>query len=687
MPRGKGPNIKAPGAQGPLTIDPVTLVDHQECVQIHQTVEQVYDQFRHHPHEFAAVLEGTSYVGLISRGHLGFLLGTRYGFTLHSRHLIREHLLPTTLVTTPAVPLLHLLEKALARTGESFYHDVPLVAEDGCFLGIIPVPTLVRAQSALMTQQVMLAESRRSELQIRNQELFQSLNQLRQSQGRYRTLFHHSPLPVALLRSDGTIEAHNARLEAILQGGMADGSDLLKLTHFMSSGHEATFLMALRLHECEAPVPANQPNEMVLRLPQFGERLYRYHMSLVRETGQICTILDDITERRALERRMALNDKAEMFESLVGGIAHELNNKLAPVLGFSDLLQVRLSALGGQGALESYCAAISQSAQESVRIIRQLLQLSRPASMELSQTDLGSLLAEAQSIMRFRIRSAEADLVISLPDEPVTILADASQIKQVLINLLINAIDALEHSPRKQVEVRVGVEGACAVVSVRDTGHGIPADKLTRIFDPFYTTKSAERGTGLGLSVCLGIVRQHRGEITVKSVQGEGTDFRVTLPLASSQRPEAPSVPQPIPFSPGVGVLPTPTSEARHLDVLVVDDEECITSLIQELLRSRLGWRVECVHGGRQAIQRLDEGRFDLVITDLRMPGLDGFAVLGWIRDFRPSLLSRVVVITGDTGSQSLDQELAGFGVPALRKPFKPEELIVQCRAIQAMCG
>jgi len=676
---------RAPGAQGIPTFDPVTLVDHGESVPAHWTVEQVYDRFRHHSHEFAAVIEGERLVGLISRGHLGFLLGTRYGFTLHSRHLIQDHLLPASLVTTPAVPLLSLLEQALARTGEAFYHDVPLTDPMGRFLGIIPVPSLVRAQFALIAEQVHLAESRRNELQNKNHELFRSLHQLRQSQGRYHTLFQHSPLPVALLDPDGRVEAHNAKLEQLLGHGRDLESFHPNLADLMLASHRGAFLELLGLHESGAPLPRDQQDEFRLQLPGSGERLFKFHTSLVRETGQICTILHDVTGQRELERQWALNDKALLFESLVGGIAHELNNKLAPVLGFSELLSSRLETMGNQDKLQSYCSAISRSAEESVRIIRQLLQLSRPATMELRSVDLGALISEAGSIMRFRLRAAGADLRLHLPPNPLHTLADPSLIKQVLINLMINGVDAIEHAAHKSLDVQLECHDGKAVILVRDTGHGIPPDKLTRIFDPFYTTKSAERGTGLGLSVCLGIIRQHKGEISVTSVPGEGTAFQIQLPLAQATSPALATPEVEVGTVPVVAAGPMLSAQLpapRRLDVLVIDDEEYITSLVQELLRSTFGWKVERAHNGRLGIQRLEQAAFDLIITDLRMPGLDGFALLGWIRDYRPALLPRVLVITGDSGSQSLEEELLHFAVPALRKPFTPEELLQRCQSL-----
>jgi len=658
--------------------DLLSLVEHRESVPAGQAVEQAYQAFREHPHAFAAVVDEGRYVGLISRGHLGFLLGTRYGFALHSGHLIQHRLLPDSLVADPAMSLLALLERALARTGETFYQDVPLVAGDGRFLGIIPVPALVRAQSALVAEQVLTAQAQQRELLASNQELFRSLHQLRQSQGRYDTLFQNSPLAVALLFPDGRIDHHNERLEAVLGAAADPGARLPNLADLMPLEQRAAFLELLRRHESGALPAGNREDEFQLECATGGRRLFQFHTSLVRETGQICTILQDVTERRALERRLALHDKTALFESLAGGIAHELNNTLTPVLGYAELISTRLEGAGDSAVLQSYCRTITKSAQESVRIIRQLLQLSRPATMELREVELGAVLEEAVSIMRFRLRASQARLELDVPG-PVRIMADPGQIKQVIINLLMNAVDAMEHTVRKDLRVRVAIQEAWAELAVEDTGHGIAPDKLNRVFDPFFTTKSAERGTGLGLSVCLGIVGQHQGEMSVTSAPGEGTRFRILLPLKPAGLPAAgPAPARSRPPDPGAGAAgPEPVPGQR---VLVIDDEEYITMLVDELLRGRLGWRIEQVHGGREAVQRLEAGAYDLVITDLRMPGLDGFAVLGWIREFRPELLARVLVLTGDAGTLAQDAELGGLGLPVLSKPFNPEDLLAWCR-------
>ena len=656
------------------------LVEHQVAVSADQNLEFVNKAFQHHPHEYVAVTEGEHFVGMISRGQVGFLMGNRFGFTLYSRHEVRNHLLPAGLTAHPEIDVLELLQQALSRVGEAFYQDVPLVGSDGRFLGVIPVPNLVRAQSALVRNQSMLADFRLQALQAANHDLFRSVNQLRQSQARYETLLQHGPLAVVLLSGMGEILDSNLRFLELLGGESGQTQMPKRITELMPARHGERFLDLLQ--DCHIAPSEQKPKafEMELCLPVMGNRLFSFHTSLVRETGQICTILQDLTDQRLVERRMALDDKAALIESVVGGIAHELNNKLSPVLGFSDLIMSHLQQSGGSRLLQSYCHSIVDSAQESVRIIKQLLQLSRPATMEKRRTNLKNLMEEAASILRFRVKASQAHLTITAPEVPCEIMVDSSQIKQVLINLLINAIDAVEHSEQRLVRLSALIEEGHVCLHVEDTGHGIAPDRLNRIFDPFFTTKAAERGTGLGLSVCLGIIRQHGGEITVGSNPGQGTVFRVVLPLLPATQPE-----------PAVAERPSsheermwqshPKEIASHAirNVLVVDDEEYITNLVQELLRHRLGWRVESLHDVRQAIKRLEQQEFDLLITDLRMPNLDGFTLISWVRDSCPSMKNKVLVITGDSGSHSSDHELQSLGVPTLMKPFTPDQLVSHC--------
>ncbi len=653
------------------------LVDHAEHVQAIDTVEKVNDCFRRHDQEFAAVLEGTRFLGLVSRGQLGALMGTRFGFTLYSGHRIREHLLPDSLVVTSSTPLLEVLDSALNREGQAFYHDLALVTEGWEFLGIIPVPALLRVQSKLMREQIHLAERQGAELKNKNHELFRSLNQLRQSQGRYETLFQNNPRGIALLNADGRIDTQNTRLDQWLkgEGGQPGVGDLAEL---MPAADQAAYLQLISRHETDPDQLPHHSREFRLNLPRLGQRVFQIHTSWIRETGQVCAVLKDITDLRAMERQFALNEKSALLETLVGGIAHELNNKLGPVLGFADLLGMKLERMDDSETLVRYCRIIADSAQESGKIIQQLKQLSRPVTLERSQVDLSTLVADVCALIRFRLQATGTELSMDLPDACPGIWVDPIQIKQVLLNLMLNAIDAMEDAAVKRLLIRARVSRKTFAIAIQDTGQGIPPDQLTRIFDPYFTTKAPDRGTGLGLSVCLGIVKQHQGEIQLESTLGVGSTFCVSLPmdLGPSAMAEAGlSNPLEAGSKMDFGV-------EKRLDVLVVDDEEFITGMVQETLRSHMGWRVSRVHSGREALARLEKGGIDLVITDLRMPGPDGFAVLDWIRRSRPDLYRRTMVITGDAGSPKQNQELLDLHLPMLAKPFSANQLLDMCGSL-----
>jgi two-component system NtrC family sensor kinase len=321
---------------------------------------------------------------------------------------------------------------------------------------------------------------------------------------------------------------------------------------------------------------------------------------------------------------------------------------------------------------------ILDSANEAAKLVRQLLQLSRPAALEMAPCDLGSLVADAGDMLSYRMRKTATMLALETPDGPLPIMADASQIKQMLLNLMINATDAMEHAPKRELRIHVWEDMGQAVLDVADSGHGIKAEHLSRIFDPFFTTKPPNRGTGLGLSVCLSIVRQHKGRIAVDSTVGVGTRFRIRLPLAPAGVTVAP---------PGEACSRARGEQAPNASrfrVMIVDDEPYITSLVQETVRRALGWQVERVHNGRHAIERIENDRFDMLISDVRMADVDGLALYRWVQEHHPDLALRTLFVTGDAGSADLTKDLQELGQPVLYKPFTADELVVRCRQLAA---
>jgi two-component system NtrC family sensor kinase len=654
-------------------IDLTQLVAHNASVRAHATVGAVYKSFEQHHQEIVAVVDGERLVGMCSRGQIGFLLGARYGFAIYSQHPITDHLLANCLMIPIGTPLLHVLDLALSREGEEFYEDVALVDDDQQFLGFMAVPTLAQQQSRLLSEKVRLAIQQQEELAATNADLFRGMSELRQSQGRYEILMENSALGVALLNRHGEIEAQNQRVGRML-GGLPrpDATPLPNLTALVVPTERARFLQTLH-QEDERQQSAPRHAEFNLHLFDHGNRLFRFHFSRIPETGQICVCLDDITEQRILERQLAQREKAALLESLVGGIAHEINNHLTPIIGYSDLLLSDAEEGTEPAQLVSYCQIIRSSALESGKIIRQLLQVSKPVARELAGCDLNDLVEESLKLVQFRLKELGIEPALRRASSPAPVMVDAGQVKQTIVNLLINALDAMECATSRKLTIEVSEEAHRAILSISDTGHGIAPENLNRIFDPFFTTKGPARGNGLGLSVCFNLIKQHGGEIHVLSEPGQGATFRVVLPI--HEMPLKPARPVVDPKS----QMSITGARAR---VLVVDDEEFVTGMVQEILRTKLGLSVEWAFNGHQAIERLQQAPFDLVVSDIRMPGMNGVQFYEWVTTHIPRLRNRFLFITGDAGGVELTTQVEALGAPILRKPFTVQDLLAHSQTL-----
>jgi len=673
--------VQAPATASTETTELAQLIDHRDSVQTHETVERVYDWFQQHQQEYIAVVRGNEYLGMVSRGQIGFLLGARFGYAIFGRQAIGSNLMTAPLHLTHSTTLLTALEAALSRSGDRFYDDVAVVGEAGEYLGIITVPTLVQWQSRLILEKTRLAEEQQQALAENNRQLFRSLNELRQSRGRFEILFDNSALGVALLNPRGEIETCNRRLEALL-GFKTDAttSATHDLTGCLLPKERETFLSLLQEHEQNPNVTATRNSEFMFQLRGNGPRLFKVFSSWVRETGQVCILLNDITEQRVLEHRLIQKEKSALLDSLVGGIAHEINNKLAPIIGYADLLLSQISKLKEGEKLAPYCETIRDAALESAKIIRQLLQLSRPLMRELAVVDLRDLFTEVQALLRFRLRESGALVETLFPTTPVLVCVDASQIKQVMINLVFNALDAMDKLPDKRLRLIIKTGNGNVVFRVSDNGHGIKPEDMGRIFNPFFTTKSSDRGSGLGLSVCLNIARNHSGDITVDSAPSAGAEFSVILPQATSEQIQKFSNSRQTNLQP-LRAFEMPATENR-VRILVADDEEFVTGMVQEALRQSLPCLVERAESGLRAVTRLQQADFDLIISDVRMPGMDGFGLYEWILKHQPHLARRFFFITGDAGSTSMQEKLESMSVPVLYKPFEIDALLHQCREL-----
>ncbi len=378
-------------------------------------------------------------------------------------------------------------------------------------------------------------------------------------------------------------------------------------------------------------------------------------------------VLRDLSERRRseqerahLQERLAQSARMESLGRLVSGVAHELNNPLAAILTFSEELLAEQPAPAAQEAL----GTILSQARRARVVVRDLLSFVRRREERRESSDLPALVERT-------VRAFSADLQhhqvrLSLTVEPglPLLTCDPQGIEQVVTNLLDNAVRA---APGGEVSLRVGRQDNGIAVTVEDSGPGIPTDVLPRVFEPFFTTRGTGEGTGLGLSVSLGIVQQHGGTLTAENRPGgSGARFTAWVPLGLMQSAET-------------GVRPADrASLAPGGRVLIIDDESAVRASIRRYFE-RQHWVVEEAADGAAALARLVPGSGghppDLIICDLRMPGISGAEVHRWVSTTRPELLGRLVFASGDTASPETAAFLASAGCPVLEKPFELTEL------------
>jgi len=386
------------------------------------------------------------------------------------------------------------------------------------------------------------------------------------------------------------------------------------------------------------------------------------------EVTNLLCLREDITARKLLEDQLRQAQKLESLGTLAGGIAHDFNNLLAIISGYAEL--TLLSPGGASPTVLKNTREIRRAAQRAIGLVRQILTFSRKAEVRFAALDLNQVVGEITALLG---ETFPRNIAINLALQPGLphLLADPSQIQQIVLNLCVNARDAMPDGGTITLSTAVvagpavpsGVarRQACACLQVADTGTGMSPEVRARIFEPFFTTKPVNEGTGLGLAVVYGIVASHEGFIDVESVRGQGSTFRVFLPLAEG----------PAPFVTAPSATEFPSGSER---ILVVDDEAPIRRLVETVLAGK-GYQVVGAADGLEAIDLLrDAGRrFDAVLLDLNMPGATGIEVLRIAREVCPE--TRVLVVTGhlDTDVRS---ELERLGQHEfLRKPYSLDEL------------
>ncbi len=494
---------------------------------------------------------------------------------------------------------------------------------------------------------------------------------LRESEARYRTIFESCLTGNYISSPDGRLLACNetfARIYGFATVEEALSCDMGSL--YASASDRAVFLELLcrerKLARYE--FESRRCDGSVLHTVDFIEGVFDKEGALVEIHG---SCFDD-TQRRGLEDQLRQSQKMEAVGRLAGGVAHDFNNLLTVISGYSAFL---VSGLAPGDHLREHAVEIHSASERAAGLTRQLLAFSRK---QLLQPKIVSLNALVENLQRMLVRliGEDVELCTELDPELPNVEADPGQIEQVLVNLAVNARDAMPGGGRLTIATRsttrdMGsrVARSVAEIVVRDTGCGMDERTRARAFEPFFTTKGAGQGTGLGLSTVYGIVEQSNGTIEVESLRGHGSTFRIHLPAVDDA----------IPVTDEHGAE---AEAARGIEtILLVEDEESVRGLVSSVLRSH-GYRVLEAADGMAALNTAEQcpGPIALVVTDVVMPHMNGRIVVERLRAARPG--TKALFISGYTEDDVLRCGLSEDHSAFLAKPFSPNDLVKKVRLV-----
>jgi PAS domain S-box-containing protein len=503
--------------------------------------------------------------------------------------------------------------------------------------------------------------------------------QLQEAQELFRVAFHTSPSAISVTRQDGAFVTVNDGFTRLTGHAAADvvGRNPAELGLWVDTACRD------RAHAALAREGSIRDLEASFRRRDGSVFTGQISAEIFHLGGQphVLTVLRDVTaareaeaERAQLQAQLLQAQKLESIGRLAGGVAHDLNNMITAVIGYTDLLEPTLEHPRQRADLEQ----VRLGGQRAASLTRQLLSFARKQPVEARLIDLNALVVNLDGLLR-RLIGEHIDFVVLPGAREPWVRADPSQLEQVLVNLVVNARDAMGASGKLTIETSdlpaVAVPAARvpglspvahAVISVRDSGTGMEPEVLQHLFEPFFTTKPPGKGTGLGLATCYGIVRQAGGQLGVETKVGSGSTFRVYLPrLSAAQR------------APVDGVSP-PLLRGTET-VLLVEDEPQLRALASRVLREH-GYRVlegfDGIHGGEVAMAFA--GGIDLLLTDVVMPRMGGKDLADRLRAQRPDL--RVLFTSGY--AESPDGLLDHGGLSLLQKPFTTATLLSRVRQV-----
>jgi signal transduction histidine kinase len=420
--------------------------------------------------------------------------------------------------------------------------------------------------------------------------------------------------------------------------------------------------------------------DYLMRLRRADRSLIWVEVTAQAETAngetRIDALMRDVSERKRLEdqsrdlyHQLLQAEKLAALGQTISGVAHELNNPLATILTLAERLALRPVDQQTKRGLET----ILSESERAAKIVRNLLTFARKRHTTRAMVDLNQVVRETLALRSYEQRLSNINIIEALASGLPMVFSDPHQVQQVLLNLIINAEQAmLGANGRGTLIIRTwhDVDRDAVILEVNDDGPGVPEDVQPRIFDPFFTTKEVGKGTGLGLTVAYAIVQEHGGRINVKSAPGRGASFYIELPAGAG--PLKPALPRPpdqtIPADAGAGSV-----------VLVVEDEVALGAAVAEALRDA-GFVVDRASDGLEALEQVRGRVYDLIICDLKMPRLDGASFYKELEARDPSIARRVLFVTGDVAGTDAERFLEETSCRWLAKPFRLKDLLRTAR-------
>jgi two-component system cell cycle sensor histidine kinase/response regulator CckA len=558
------------------------------------------------------------------------------------------------------------------------YPEIPVILLSGTLGDELAVDCIKRGitdyilkdQMARLPSAVRRAQEERA---LREAE-YRALLALRESEEHYRGLVQNATYGICRLTPEGRLLEVNPSLVRMLGFESADELLAEETTHsfyYDASVREALRRELLTRERCDKTVDWRRKDGKIITV-RINGRLAR---STPRDNGSaresVEVIVEDVTERLALEKQLVQSQKFEAIGQLAGGIAHDFNNMIGAILGWADL---GLDECGPDSPLRRYFDKVHHQADRAAALTRQLLTFARRQLFEPRPIDINQTAVETVSLLE-KVIGSNIEIRATLAPDLAVVRADPVQVEQVLMNLCINARDAMPNGGKLTIETfNVTLDGSfCAsqtlahpgpyvVLCVTDSGLGIDAATMDRIFEPFFTTKEVGKGTGLGLATVWGIVRQHNGFLQVQSELGKGSAFKIYLPADSSA--SAPVE------RPQVSTNATGGSET----ILIAEDHDGLRQMALEIL-GNLGYRTIVASDGEQALAnfRAHRDRIDLALLDVMLPKMAGPEVYARLQKERPGL--PVIFATGYSPDLELLQSVVARGLPVLQKPYTARDL------------